>query len=100
MVPFEAATPALVVVGFLMITQVRGIDFTDFSIAIPAFLTIVIMPFTYSIANGIGAGFVSYAVLAAATGRARTVHPLLWVVAALFAVYFAIRPISELFGVS
>ena len=94
-VPFEAASPALVIVGFLLITQVRNIDFTDYAIAIPAFLTIVLMPFTYSITNGIGAGFVSYALLKASQGRAREVHPLLWVVAALFVVYFAINPLQE-----
>ncbi|MEU5695744.1 NCS2 family permease [Actinosynnema sp. NPDC020468] len=97
-VPVEAAAPALVVVGALMIVQVREIDFTDFSIGLPAFLTIVVMPFTYSIANGIGAGFVSYVVLRALTGRARGVHPLMWVVAAAFVVYFAIGPIRALFG--
>ena len=52
------------------------------------------MPFTYSITNGIGAGFVSYALLMATSGQARKVHPLLWVVAALFVVYFAIDPIQ------
>ena len=98
-VPFEAASPALVVVGFLLMTQVRNIDFEDYSLAIPAFLTIVLMPFTYSIANGIGAGFVSYVAIRAAQGRARTVHWLLWVVAVLFAVYFALDPIERLLGV-
>ncbi len=95
-VPFEAASPALVVVGFLLMSQVKNIDFDDWTIAIPAFLTIVLMPFTYSITNGIGAGFVSYAVLRLATGRVRGVHPLLWVVAALFVVYFAIAPLTDL----
>ena len=90
--PFEAASPALVIVGFLLLTQVRNIDFDDYAIAIPAFLTIVLMPFTYSITNGIGAGFISYALLKATQGKAREVHPLLWVVAALFVVYFAHRP--------
>ncbi|MCW2776549.1 MAG: permease [Frankiales bacterium] len=94
-VPFEAASPALVVVGFLLITQVKNIDFDDYVIAIPAFLTIVVMPFTYSITNGIGAGFVSYALLMATSGKARKVHPLLWVVAVLFVVYFAIDPIQQ-----
>ena len=94
-VPFEAASPALVVVGFLLLTQIRTIDFEDWTIAIPAFLTIVLMPFTYSITNGIGAGFVSYAVLRLATGRARGVHPLLWLVSALFVVYFAIDPLER-----
>jgi len=93
-VPFEAASPALVIVGFLLMTQVRNIDFDDYTIAIPAFLTIVLMPFTYSITNGIGAGFVAYAVLMAARGRAREVSPLLWVIAVLFLVYFAIDPIE------
>ena len=56
-VPHEAATPALIIVGFLMMTQIRHIDFTDYEIGIPAFLTMVLMPFTYSITNGVGAGF-------------------------------------------
>ncbi len=93
-VPFEAASPALVIVGFLLLTQIRNIDFSDYTIAIPAFLTIVLMPFTYSITNGIGAGFITYALLRATQGRAREVHPLLWVIAGLFVVYFAIDPIQ------
>lgn len=99
-VPFEAATPALVVVGFLMITQLRNVDWTDYEIAIPAFLTMVLMPFTYSITVGIGAGFVSYVLIKAVAGKARQVHPLLWGVAALFVIYFAIGPVERLLGVS
>jgi len=99
-VPFEAAAPALVVVGFLMMAQVRHIDFSDHGLAIPAFLTIVLMPFTYSITNGIGAGFVSYVVIRTAQGRAREVHPLMWLVSALFVLYFAIDPIEGWLGVS
>ena len=68
-VPFEAASTALVVVGFLMMTAVRNIDWTDYEIAIPAFLTIVIMPFTYSISNGIGAGVISYVLIKAGPGQ-------------------------------
>ncbi|WP_369068860.1 NCS2 family permease [Kineococcus terrestris] len=97
-VPYEAAAPALVVVGFLMMTQVKGIDWDDLEIALPAFLTIVLMPFAYSISAGIGAGFVAYAVLKLARGKARQVHPLLWVVAVLFVVYFAIDPLRGLLG--
>ncbi|WP_250549483.1 NCS2 family permease [Pseudonocardia sp. H11422] len=97
-VPIEAAAPALVIVGALMMRQIAEIDFTEFRIALPAFLTIVIMPFTYSIANGIGAGFISYVLLATATGRARAVHPLMWVVAAAFVGYFAIGPLKVLLG--
>jgi AGZA family xanthine/uracil permease-like MFS transporter len=89
-IPIEAAAPALVVVGALMVAQVRDIDFTDFTVALPAFLTIVVMPFTFSIANGIGAGFISWVLLHVVTGRARRMHPLMWVVAAAFAVYFAV----------
>ncbi|TAM92983.1 MAG: NCS2 family permease [Jatrophihabitans sp.] len=98
-VPSEAAAPALVVVGVLMMGQIKNIDFGDFTIAVPAFLTIVLMPFTYSITNGIGAGFITYVVLKLATGRPRDIHPLMWAVSILFAVYFAIDPIKELFGI-
>jgi AGZA family xanthine/uracil permease-like MFS transporter len=97
-VPVEAAAPALVIVGALMMRGVADIDFTDFPVALPAFLTIVVMPFTYSIANGIGAGFISYVVLAVATGRGRGVHPLMWVVAVAFVAYFAVGPLQALFG--
>ncbi len=98
-VPYEAATPALVVVGFLMMQQVSGIDWQDIEIALPAFLTIVLMPFSYSITAGIGAGFVSYVVIKIARGRARVVHPLMWIVSVLFILYFAIDPIKQLLGV-
>jgi len=94
-IPNEAAVPALVVVGFLMMTQVKNIDWDDMEIAIPAFLTIILMPFTYSISVGIGAGFIAYVVLKVARGKFAQVHPLLWVVAALFVVYFAIDPITR-----
>lgn len=95
-VPFEAASTALVVVGFFMMTAVRTIDWTDYEIAIPAFLTIVLMPFTYSISNGIGAGVIAYALLKLASGRARQVHPLLYAVAVLFVLYFLRGPIETL----
>jgi AGZA family xanthine/uracil permease-like MFS transporter len=98
-VPYEAATPALVVVGFLMMQQVKGIDWDDLEIAIPAFLTIVLMPFTYSITAGIGAGFVMYTLIKVVRGKAGVIHPLLWIVSVLFVIYFAITPIKELLGV-
>ncbi|MGI8953128.1 MAG: NCS2 family permease [Nocardioidaceae bacterium] len=94
-IPNEAAVPALVLVGFLMMAQVKNIPWDDVEIAIPAFLTIALMPFTYSISVGIGAGFITYVVLKLVRGKAAAVHPLLWVVAALFVVYFAISPISS-----
>ncbi|NLU82434.1 NCS2 family permease [Rhodococcus sp. HNM0569] len=94
-VPIEAASPALIIVGALMIGQVRDIDFTKFEIALPAFATIMVMPFTYSIANGIGVGFISWVVLQTAAGKGRKVHPLLWIVALLFVAYFTVGPITD-----
>jgi len=99
MVPAAAATPALVAVGFLLMTQVKNIPWDDWAIAIPCFLTIVLMPFTYSITNGIGAGFISYVVLRTTQGRWREPHKLLWVIAVLFAAYFALHPIKQALGV-
>ncbi len=98
-VPHEAAAPALVVVGFLMMLQVRNIDWNDGPVALAAFLTIVLMPFTYSITAGIGAGFVAYTVLKLAGRRASEVHPLMWGASALFVLYFAIGPVKALLGV-
>ncbi len=97
-VPFEAATPVLVVVGFLMVTQVADIDWKDYRIAIPAFLTFILMPFGYSISIGIGVGFISYVVLQMATGGTKKVHPLMWASAAAFAIYFVLGPINSLLG--
>lgn len=98
-VPYEAATPALVIVGFLMMQQVTQISWRDTAIALPAFLTVVLMPFAYSITVGIGAGFITYVVLAAVKkGGARQVHWLMWLVAALFVVYFALGPIQAFLG--
>lgn len=94
-VPIEAAAPVLVVVGALMMAQIKDIDFSTFSIALPAFLMIVVMPFTYSIANGIGVGFIAYVLMALASGKAKQVHWLLWLISALFLVYFAVDPIMS-----
>ncbi|WP_191564549.1 NCS2 family permease [Janibacter melonis] len=98
-VPYEAATPALVLVGFLMMQQVGQISWDDLEIAIPSFLTIVLMPFTYSITAGIGAGFVTYVFLKLVRGKASQVHPLMWLVSVLFVLYFGIDPIKGLLGV-
>ena len=95
LVPYEAATPALILVGFLMMSQINGIRFDDLEIAIPAFLTILLMPFTYSITAGIGAGFCAYVLLKVVLRKAGQVHPLMWVVSALFVVYFAIGPVGD-----
>ncbi len=93
-IPSEAAVPALVLVGFLMMQQVRGIAWDDLEIAIPAFLTIILMPFTYSITVGIGAGFLAYVLIKVVRGKAAEIHVLMWIVAAMFAVFFAIEPIT------
>lgn len=98
LVPFEAVAPALVVVGFMMAAQVGKIDWTDWGIALPAFLTFTLMPFTYSIANGLGAGFISYVLIRSFQGRARDVHPLMWAVAAAFVLFFGIGPIEQALG--
>jgi AGZA family xanthine/uracil permease-like MFS transporter len=95
-IPSEAAVPALVLVGFLMMQQVAEINWRDLEVALPAFLTIALMPFTYSITVGIGAGFLAYVLIKLVKGKAAEVPPLLWVIAALFVVYFAIHPITEL----
>ncbi|MGE0867637.1 MAG: NCS2 family permease [Kofleriaceae bacterium] len=89
-VPGQATASALVVVGFLMTGLLREVDWRDAPHAAPAFLTAVAMPLTWSISNGIGAGAISHVVLMVFAGRARTVHPLMWAVAAAFAVFFAL----------
>ncbi|HVR89040.1 MAG TPA: NCS2 family permease [Candidatus Limnocylindria bacterium] len=88
-IPPEATAPALVIVGFLMAGIASKIDFTSVEEGLPALLTVVVMPFTYSITNGVGAGFVTYGFLKLARGKAADVHPLLWVVTVAFVLYFA-----------
>ncbi|WP_434061510.1 NCS2 family permease [Paramicrobacterium agarici] len=95
-VPSEVAAAALVVVGGMMMSQIREIEWTDFSITLPVFLTVAIMPLTYSIANGIGAGFIAWVVVRSLSGKAREISPLLWIVAVGFLVYFARGPIEAL----
>jgi AGZA family xanthine/uracil permease-like MFS transporter len=87
-IPPQATAPALVIVGYFMMTLAKDIEWSDPGIGIPVLLTIVVMPFTYSITNGVGAGFLSYALIALLRGRGRDVHWLLWVVSAIFAWYF------------
>ncbi len=97
-IPYEAATPALVIVGFLMMTQIKSIDWDDYGIAIPAFLTVILMPFTYNISVGIGAGFVTHVVIRFIQGRRKDVHPLLLLVSGLFMIYFLTSPINAWVG--
>ncbi|MEV6383288.1 NCS2 family permease [Streptomyces sp. NPDC051773] len=89
MVPSQAATPALLAVGFLILANsVREIDWADYTIAVPAFVTMVMMPFTYSITNGIGMGFITFVVLRLAAGRGRGVPVAMYVVSAVFLFYY------------
>jgi AGZA family xanthine/uracil permease-like MFS transporter len=93
-IPYEAATPALVIVGFLMMSQIKDIDWSDYGIGIPAFLSIILMPFTYNISVGIGVGIISHVVIRLVQGRSKEVHYLLYIVSALFMIYFLQSPIN------
>ena len=97
-VPIEAASPVLVIVGVMMAAQLTEIRWTKMEIAIPAFLTIVTMPFTYSIANGIGVGFISFALMSTFAGKAKDVHWIMWLLAGLFVIFFGMDPISNAIG--
>jgi adenine/guanine/hypoxanthine permease len=97
-VPTEVAAAALVIVGAMMVSQLRHIEISEFSVALPVVLTVATMPFSYSIANGIGVGFIAWVVMRSAAGKAREISPLLWVVAAGFLVYFARGWIESLIG--
>ncbi len=90
MVPSAATAPALVLVGLFMMSPILKIDLDDFTVAIPAFLTIIMMPLTYSIAEGIAFGMLSYVFLKALTGKAKEVAPLLYILAALFIIKFIV----------
>jgi len=96
MVPFAATAPVLVVVGYLMVSQIRDIDFSDVEEGFPALLALILMPLTFSITVGIGAGFVAYVVIKVVRGKLTEIHPLLWAVAIAFLVYFAQGWISAL----
>ncbi|GAA1538425.1 NCS2 family permease [Actinomadura kijaniata] len=98
-VPLGAAAPALVLVGALMMTHVRKIDWDDLEIAVPAFLTVVLMPFTYSITVGVAAGVLSYTVIKLARGKVREIHWLLYPLSLIFVVYFALHPIESALGI-
>ena len=95
---YPVTAAALIVVGFLMMTIVSKIDFKDWEIGIPSFLTIIIMPFTYNISYGIGFGFISYTIIKLLRGKWREVHPLMIVVSVLFAVAFVAQAIAGKFA--
>jgi len=91
-VPAYATAPALLYVACLMLREMTEIDWSDITEATPAAITVIIMPFTYSIATGLAFGFISYALLKLFAGRAREVHPAMWVVAALFIARYVFYP--------
>ncbi|WP_456452946.1 NCS2 family permease [Thermococcus sp.] len=88
-IPAFATAPALVIVGYYMLSAIREVDFTDATEAIPAFLVLITIPYTYSIADGIGMGFISYTIIKAASGRWKEIHPLMYVLTLVFLGYFA-----------
>jgi AGZA family xanthine/uracil permease-like MFS transporter len=87
-IPTQATSPALVIVGYLMFTQLKGIDIGNVEDGFPALLTMILMPLTYDITVGIGAGFVTWVLIKVARGKWSEIHWLMWVVAALFVIYF------------
>ena len=91
LVPAFATAPALLIVGALMMMEVMNIDFNDFTEGFPAFMTIIMMPLTDSIASGFGCGFVSYAAVKLLSGRAREVSLFMWIITAMFVINFAMR---------
>ncbi|MCX7695405.1 MAG: NCS2 family permease, partial [Caloramator sp.] len=91
-VPAEATAPALVIVGALMMGAITKINFDDFTEALPAFFTIAVMPFSYSIANGIAAGMIFYPIVKIVTGKSKEVNPAVYVLAILFIIRFALLP--------
>lgn len=91
---YPVTAPALIIVGFLMMGVISRIDFKDFEVGIPAFLTIIIMPFTYNISYGIGFGFISYTLIKLFRGKYRELHPLMIIVSVLFAAAFIAEGIA------
>jgi adenine/guanine/hypoxanthine permease len=97
-VPTEVAAAALVIVGVMMFSHLRDVDLSEYSTALPVVLTVAVMPLSFSIANGIGVGFISWVVVRTAAGKAREISPLLWIAATGFLVYFARGWIESLIG--
>ena len=93
-IPAQATAPALILVGFYMMSVAREIAWDDFQAAVPAFVTMLVMPFTWSITNGIGVGFIIHVSIRLFTGQASTVHPMLWISTGAFVLYFAL-PLFE-----
>lgn len=97
-VPAQAAAPALVLVGGLMMAQCRHIPWDDSAYVLPAFLTIAVIPFTYSITNGIGAGLIAYCAIRVGQARARELGALMSALAVVFALHFGIEGVEAVLG--
>jgi AGZA family xanthine/uracil permease-like MFS transporter len=94
-IPAQATAPALILAGFYMMTVAREIVWDDYEEAVPAFVTMLAMPFTWSITNGIGAGFVTYVAIKLLNGRGGQVHWMLYLASAAFLLYFALPGIEQ-----
>jgi AGZA family xanthine/uracil permease-like MFS transporter len=94
MVPAAATAPALIVVGILMMSSITKINWEDFNVAAPAFFTAVVMPFTYSIANGVAVGFIFYVITMICTGKAKKVHPIMYIATLLFILNFVHKALT------
>lgn len=93
LIPAYATAPAIIVVGSMMMRSVKDIDFSDITDSVPAFLTIVMMPLSYSIGNGFGFGFISYCILKTCTGKAKEISPIMWCITAMFVASFYLHGI-------
>jgi AGZA family xanthine/uracil permease-like MFS transporter len=91
LVPAFATAPALILVGALMMAEITHVSFEDFTDGFPAFMTIIMMPLTFSIATGFAFGFISYTLLKALTGKVKEVSPIMWVVSLAFVINFYMR---------
>ena len=89
-IPGAATAPALIFVGILMLSNIKNVDFSDMREALPAFCTIVFMPFTYSIANGIAFGLITYCIMSTFTGNGKKVKPLAWIIALVFMLRYTL----------
>ncbi|MFC0845418.1 NCS2 family permease [Streptomyces noboritoensis] len=95
LVPAQVAAAALVVIGSMMMSAARHVDWNDRSVSIPVFLTVALMPFTYNITAGVGAGVIAYTVIKAAQGKWREIGGFMWALSGIFLVYFALSPIES-----
>lgn len=92
MVPSQATAPALIIIGALMLETIKEVDFSSFDESLPAFFTIAVMPFSYSIANGIATGIITYPIMKVAVGKGKEVHPLMYILAGLFVLRYILIP--------